>query len=57
MWHGYSAYQPKNLAMVLTIFKVAYNYCLTDASGETPAMKLGLAKGPVQLEDVLYFSG
>lgn len=57
MWHGYSAYQPKNLAMVLTIFKVAYNYCLTDSKGQTPAMKLGLAKGPVALEDVLYFSG
>ncbi|NNM65102.1 MAG: hypothetical protein HKL99_10890 [Burkholderiales bacterium] len=57
MWHGYSAYQPRNLAMVLTIFKVAHNYCLVDDSGETPAMRLGLAKGPVALEDVLYFSG
>lgn len=55
-WHGYAAYQPKNLAMMLTIFKVAYNYCLTDSKGLTPAMKLGLAKGPVALEDVLYFS-
>ena len=56
-WHGYAAYQPQNLAMVLTIFKVAYNYCLTDAKGSTPAMKLGLAKGPVALEDIIYFSG
>lgn len=56
MWHGYSAYQPQNLAKVLTIFKVAYNYCLPDAKGKTPAMKLGLAKGVVALEDVLYFS-
>lgn len=57
MWHGYSAYQPQNLAKVLTIFKVAYNYCLPDAKGKTPAMKLGLAKGLVALEDILYFSG
>lgn len=56
MWHGYSAYQPQNLAKVLTIFKVAYNYCLPDAKGKTPAMKLGLAKGVVALEDILYFS-
>lgn len=56
MWHGYSAYQPQNLARVLTIFKVAYNYCLVDAQGKTPAMKLGLAKGVVALEDILYFS-
>lgn len=56
MWHGYSAYQPQNLAKVLTIFKVAYNYCLPDAKGQTPAMKLGLAKGVVALEDILYFS-
>jgi len=57
MWHGYSAYQPRNLAKVLTIFKVAHNYCLKDSKGKTPAMKLGLAKGPVALEDILYFSG
>lgn len=32
---SYSAYQPRNLAMVLTIFKVTYNYCLEDAKGES----------------------
>lgn len=55
MWYGYSAYQPQNLATVLTIFKVAHNYCLADDEGKTPAMKLGLAKGPVALEDIIYF--
>lgn len=55
MWHGYSAYQPRNLAMVLHIFKVAYNFCLVSDKGVTPAMKLGLAKGPVALEDIVYF--
>lgn len=43
--------------MVLTIFKVAHNYCLPDSKGKMPAMKLGLAKGPVALEDILHFSG
>ena len=56
MWHGYSACQPKNLAIVLAIFRVAYNYCLVDSKGKTPAMPLGLAKAPVTLEDILYFA-
>ena len=56
MWHGYAAYQPRNLAMALTIYKVAYNYCLTGADGKTPAMRLGLAKAPIELEDIVYFS-
>jgi len=29
---------------------------LPDAKDKTPAMKLGLAKGVVTLEDILYFS-
>jgi hypothetical protein len=55
MWYGYSAYTPRNLVMVLTIFKVAHNYCLADKDGKTQAMKLGLTKGPVALEDTSYF--
>lgn len=55
MWYGYSAYQPQNLAMALTIFKVAYNYCLPNSKGKTPAMQLGLARAPVALEDIIYF--
>jgi hypothetical protein len=56
MWHGYAAYQPRNLAMVLTIYKVAFNYCLNDAKGQSPAMRMGLAKAPIALEDIVYFS-
>lgn len=55
-WSGYAAYQPRNLAMVLSIYKTAYNYCLVDSKGVTPAMKLGLAKAPIALEDILYFT-
>jgi len=54
-WYGYSAYKPDNLAKLLDIFRVYYNYCLADADGKTPAMKLGLARGPVTAEDILYF--
>jgi hypothetical protein len=55
MWHGYSAHQPKSLAVLLAVFKVAYNDCLPDKEGATPAIRLGLARGPVALEDIIYF--
>lgn len=54
-WYGYNAYRPDNLAKLLDIFRVFYNYCITDSEGKTPAMKLGLARGPVAPEAVLYF--
>jgi hypothetical protein len=47
--------KPENLAKVLEIFRVFYNYCKTGDDKKTPAMRLGLAKGPVRLEDILYF--
>lgn len=55
IWHGYSAYKPQNLARVLEIFRVFYNYCAVGEDKKTPAMRLGLARGPVALEDILYF--
>ncbi len=54
IWHGYSAYKPQNLARVLEIFRVFYNYCAVGEDKKTPAMRLGLARGPVALEDILY---
>lgn len=55
IWHGYSAYKPQKLARVLEIFRVFYNYCAVGEDKKTPAMRLGLARGPVALEDILYF--
>lgn len=55
-WYGYNAYRPDNLAKILDIFRVFYNYCLVGPKDKkTPAMRLGLARGPVAPEDVLYF--
>lgn len=56
IWHGYSAYRPQNLSRVLEVFRVFYNYCVQGKDGKTAAMKLGLARGPVKLEDILYFA-
>lgn len=55
MWHGYSAYNPETIVKMLGIFRTFYNYCITGKDGKTPAMRLGLAKGKVSLEDIIYF--
>ena len=55
MWYGYSAYNPTNIVKLLGIFRVFYNYCATGKDGKTPAMRLGLAKGKVDLENIIYF--
>ncbi len=54
MWYGYSAYKPENIVKLLDVFRVFYNYCLAGKDGMTPAMRLGLAKGVVALEDIIY---
>jgi hypothetical protein len=57
IWNGYSAYNPAMYQMIGEIFRVYYNYCTDDRKERpvTPAMKLGLAEGPVDIEKILYF--
>ncbi len=55
MWYGYSAYNPATIIKLLGIYRVFYNYCLCGKDKQTPAMRLGLAKGLVSLEDIIYF--
>lgn len=55
-WYGYSAYNPESIVKLLGIFRVFYNYCLAGQDKKSPAMRLGLAKGKVALEDIIYFS-
>lgn len=54
-WFGKNAYDPANLAKMLEIFRVYFNYCEVGEDGMTPAMRMGLARGPVASEDILYF--
>lgn len=54
-WHGYNAYRPENIIKILDIFRVFYNYVGIGEDGKTPAMRLGLAKGKVSLEDIVYY--
>jgi hypothetical protein len=54
-WYGYGAYNPTNIVKLLGIFRVFYNYCATGKDGKTPAIRLGLSKGKVNPEDIIYF--
>lgn len=54
MWYGYSAYSPDSIVKVLSIFRTFYNYTQSGKDEKTPAMRLGLAKGVVTLEDIIY---
>ena len=56
VWNGYAPYNPKQIAKVLTIFRAYRNFMLPGEDKLTPAERLGLAKGPVKYEDVLYFN-
>ena len=54
MWHGYSSYNPESIIKILSIFRIFYNYTQAGKDLKTPAMRLGLAKGRVKLEDIIY---
>ncbi|MDO9508028.1 MAG: hypothetical protein Q7I97_01575 [Thermovirgaceae bacterium] len=58
-WFGYNPYNPSMIQDMVTIMRVFHNYVLesTNEKGVTPAMKLGLARGPVRIEDIIYFKG
>lgn len=55
MWYGYTPYNPFRLQQALEIYRTVYNYCFVGKDKQTPAMRLGLAKGKVELEDIIYF--
>lgn len=54
-WYGYSPYDPANAVKIMEIYRVYYNYVKVGDDGKTPAMRLGLAKGPCSVEDILYY--
>lgn len=55
-WYGYSAYDPAKAAKMLDIYRVYYNFIKKGDDRKTPAMRLGLAKGPCSVEDIIYYS-
>ena len=56
LWHGKSAYNPEVLVKVLSIYRTYFNYCDLGDDRKTPPMRLGLAKGRIAPEDIVYFT-
>ncbi|ABE47202.1 hypothetical protein [Polaromonas sp. JS666] len=55
-WNGYSAYRPEQIEKLQTIFRACHNYVWTgEKRTDTPAMRLGLAKAPLDYTDIIYF--
>lgn len=58
VWNGYSAYRPEQVAKMLTILRACHNYIWTmPRSNNTPAMRLGLAKAPLDYKNIICFAG
>lgn len=57
VWNGYSAYRPEQVAKMLTIIRACHNYVwAAPGSKRTPAMRLGLAKAPLDYKQIIYFT-
>lgn len=58
VWYAKQPYNPAMYQKIGDIYRVYYNYCkeFKKRKGETPATRLGLAKGVICLEDIIYHS-
>jgi DNA polymerase III epsilon subunit-like protein/transposase-like protein len=56
-WFAYSPYNPAVVNKLLLIHRAHYNFVGKRGQKETPAMRLGLAKAPVEPEDIIYSRG
>lgn len=54
-WYLYGFYSPEMAEKCLTIYRTYFNYIAKGKDRMTPAMRIGLAKGPVRFEEVIYF--
>ncbi|GHA18416.1 hypothetical protein UN63_03920 [Oceanisphaera arctica] len=54
VWTGKSAYNPAMVDKMLQILRVYYNFCLVGKDKKTPAERLGLARGPVEIRKILH---
>ena len=54
LWSGYAAYNPEMVQTYLTVFRTCNNFVILGDDDKTPAMRLGLTKQPLDLEDILW---
>lgn len=52
IWHAYSFYRPEMVPKLATILRFYHNYMLPGEDKQTPAMRLGLAKGRIYERDL-----
>jgi transposase-like protein len=62
VWTQHQAYDPSILKKLLEIYRIHHNFTDLPMEGKkaekkTPAMRLGLADAPLDLQDILYFQG
>jgi hypothetical protein len=58
VWYGYAPYNPQIIGKLLLLLRVYWNYCYVpkgSKDGKTPAERLGLAKGKLRVQDIVYF--
>ncbi|MDH5441583.1 MAG: hypothetical protein OEY31_13360 [Candidatus Bathyarchaeota archaeon] len=53
-WFGYGPYKPVMVGKLLDIFRIFYNFVKVGRNKQTPAMRLGLAKGKITVENIIY---
>jgi hypothetical protein len=54
-WFGYGPYKPVMVGKLLDIIRVFYNFVEVGRNKQTPAMRLGLAKGKITVENIIYY--
>jgi hypothetical protein len=57
LWNIYSPYEPVVVQRLVNVFRVFYNFSKTGDDGKTPAMRLGMAAGPVDIGRIINFQG
>lgn len=53
VWNIYSPYNPIVIQRLLNIYRVFYNFSKPGKDGKTPAMRLGLSPGPVDVVRII----
>ncbi|EKF9113229.1 hypothetical protein [Vibrio cholerae] len=54
VWYGYSPYKPDMYIKLADLYRLFYYFVLKGKDGKTPAMRLGIAKGAVSIEKIIY---
>lgn len=54
VWHGYAPYNPKMVEQYLSLLRTYHNFIKIGKDKDTPAMRLGLTKRPLDFDDVLW---